>query len=345
MTQARITVVMPVYNGQKYLRPAIESILNQTFGDFELLVIDDGSTDDSREICRSYGDARIRLQENKENLGLVRTLNKGLDLAGGEYIARMDCDDISFPERFARQVAFMEEHPEIGICGTWYEKISDRRPVLMRFPTEHETLRFFMLFDNPFLHSTMFIRRAVLESRRLRFDPDYSHAEDYEFWARCAEYTRVANIPEVLLRYRFHPDNVSHRFKAGQSASADRIRRRQLEHIGLSATEAEIELHNALAKFEFFARQDGLEAVKAWLDKFITLGCGVWNIPEREIYGYLSRYWYGACGKYAGKGFQTWQLFRSSPVGRAAEWEWQWKLLVRCLLRKKIDESLPDTFL
>ena len=118
---------MPVYNGERYLREAIDSILNQTFKDFEFLIINDGSTDLSVEIIESYADKRISLAHNGQNLGLITTLNRGFDLACGEYIARMDCDDISLPDRLEKQVVFMDNHPEIGICGSWVSAISDEK--------------------------------------------------------------------------------------------------------------------------------------------------------------------------------------------------------------------------
>jgi len=128
MNQPQLTVLMPVYNGGPFLRSAIESILNQDFSDFDFLIIDDGSTDGSHEIAASYADPRIRLESNGRNLGLIATLNRGLDLARGTYVARMDADDIAFPDRLSKQLTFMEAHPEIGLCGTWYERDSRTEP-------------------------------------------------------------------------------------------------------------------------------------------------------------------------------------------------------------------------
>ena len=116
--QPKISVVMPAYNAENYIREAIDSILAQTFRDFEFLIIDDGSTDHTVEIIRSYSDSRIRLYQNERNMGVAATLNRGLDLARGEYIARMDADDISLPERFAKQAAYMDAHPDVAVCGS-----------------------------------------------------------------------------------------------------------------------------------------------------------------------------------------------------------------------------------
>jgi glycosyltransferase involved in cell wall biosynthesis len=143
----RISVVMSVYNGEKYLRQAIESILQQTYTDFEFIIIDDGSTDSSREIIQSYDDKRIRLVINEQNIGLTKSLNKGIRLAKGEFIARMDADDISLPQRFEKQVAYLDSHPEVGVLGTYANIIDHRGKIINNiiFPTEHETILWTML--------------------------------------------------------------------------------------------------------------------------------------------------------------------------------------------------------
>src|SRR3990167_9325600 len=142
-----VTVLMPVYNGKKYLKEAIESVLNQTFRDFEFLIIDDGSTDKSAEIIKSFNDARIRLERNVTNLGLIKTLNNGLTLSRGKYIARMDCDDISLPKRLSVQVNFMEKHPEIGICGSWVKVMGLKQEFVNRYPQKHEETRAYLLLN------------------------------------------------------------------------------------------------------------------------------------------------------------------------------------------------------
>ncbi|CAL1241801.1 glycosyltransferase family 2 protein [Candidatus Methylocalor cossyra] len=331
-----ISVIMPVYNGEKYLRPAIESILGQTFTDFEFLIIDDGSTDSSVEICSSYRDPRIRLLSNGHNLGLIATLNRGLELARGEYIARMDCDDISLPERLERQLAFLNRHPDVGLCGTWFERFYRNESIILKPPTDDRLIRFFLLFDNAFAHNTIVMRKDFVQRYGLRYDPEYKYSEDYEFWVRCAQHTKVANIPEVLVRYRFHPENTSNRFRREQDATADRIRRRQLEALAVAASEEEIALHNAITTFRFHGDHRQLLRAKTWLEKLLALGVAQGALAEAAACRYLSRFWYGACGKSADLGWPLWRLFCSSPIGRAAEREWRWKLLLRCLLRRPI---------
>lgn len=332
----RVTVLLPVYNGADFLRPAIDSILAQSVSDFELLVIDDGSTDGSREIVGACGDSRIRLIENGRNLGLIATLNRGLDLARGEFIARMDADDFSQPERFARQLAYLDAHPNIGGCGTWFEKCSDQGGVTMRMPETPGLIRLFLVFDNPFLHSSMMLRRRLLDEHGLRYDPAYPHTEDYDLWVRCSERMDLANVPAVLMRYRDHPGNVSHRYGHEQDTAAGRVRARQLRQLGLSPTAAELALHLDLVECQLGGGLDRLAAARDWLTKVLTAGCQRHGVRAAEIYPYLGRYWYGACGRSAQLGWSAWQLFRSSPVGRAAAWEWQWKLFLRCTLRRGI---------
>jgi glycosyltransferase involved in cell wall biosynthesis len=166
----RVTLILPVYNGEAYLRPAIDSLLRQTFRDFELLIIDDGSTDGSAAIVASYADERIRFQRNARNFGLIATLNKGFELARGEFIARMDCDDISLPHRLERQLDYLACHPDVALVGSWFEKLQGRRSRVVKTPVDHAAIRFFLIFDNTFLHSSIMIRRSLLEQFNLRFD-------------------------------------------------------------------------------------------------------------------------------------------------------------------------------
>ena len=155
MKQAQVTVLMPVYNAEQYLREAIGSILHQTFTDFEFIIINDGSTDRSEEIIKSYTDTRIRYYKNESNLKLIATLNKGFDLAGGKYIARMDADDISLPNRLQLQFELMEKNPEVGLCGTWFENFTEEEPTgVAKYSPDHETICFTHLYQIHLSHGT-----------------------------------------------------------------------------------------------------------------------------------------------------------------------------------------------
>lgn len=208
-TCPRVSVLMPVYNGEKYLHQAIDSILGQTFTDFEFLIINDGSTDSSAEIIESYNDPRIRLVHNKTNLKLIETLNKGIRLARGQYIARMDCDDISMPERLSKQVVFMDAHPEVNILGTGFYVIDSKGKSSYKvlFPLNHHFLSWSLCFYCPICHPSTIIRKDAL-LKIGGYDPKMLHAEDYDLWRRLSKKTKLANLPEILLCLRKHKDSV-----------------------------------------------------------------------------------------------------------------------------------------
>jgi glycosyltransferase involved in cell wall biosynthesis len=338
-TPPRISVLMPVHNGADFLRPAIDSILAQTCTDFEFLIIDDGSTDSSFAICSEYRDPRIRLERNETNLGLIATLNKGLGLVRGEFVARMDCDDICLPRRLEKQLAFLDKHPDVGICGTWFEKFHDGGSEIIEVPAEDAYIRFSLVFDNAFGHNTIMMRKSLLDEHGLRYDPDFKYAEDYEFWVRCARYTRLANLPEVFVRYRYHPDNTSNRFRREQGATADRVRRRQIEASGLAVDDAALDMLNSVLKFEFQGDFGQLELAGQRLLALAGQAAEKWGVPRAFAYRKLSLHWYGACGSLAEQGLGVWRLFLSMPMGRAAAWHWQWKMLARCAMRKRIEPA------
>jgi glycosyltransferase involved in cell wall biosynthesis len=229
----KVTVLMPVYNGEKYLREAIESILNQTFIDFEFLIINDGSTDRSVEIIESYSDPRIRLVHNERNMKLIATLNKGLELARGEYIARMDCDDISLPERLAKQVAFMDANPEVGVLGTAFQTIDSYGKSL----------------NSPILGG---------------YTPEAIHVEDYDLWRRLSGVTQFSNLQDVLIYLRKHDANVTRCCLAEHFKNAEIINRLIIsETLG---EDISVELVRSLRNQEFKDVKDAIR-VSNLIDK------------------------------------------------------------------------------
>lgn len=211
MADPIVSVLLPVYNCERYLADAIESILTQSFSDFEFIIIDDGSTDRSSEVIASFGDQRIKVFQH-ENRGLAATLNRGIGLATGKYIARQDQDDLSYPERLAHQVAFMEAHPNCALLGTWAQIMEIDRVVnrFHRHPVDDAELRYLMLFNNPFVHSSVMLRRSALDQvGGYTTDPDRQPPEDFELWSRLARVGGIANLGEVLLAYREIPGSMS----------------------------------------------------------------------------------------------------------------------------------------
>lgn len=198
---------MAVYNGRGSVERAVDSVLDQTFSDFELILVDDGSTDGTRELLASYEtkDPRVRLFLNPANLGQTRSLNVGLAQARGRYLARMDADDACLPERFERQVEFLEAHPEVGILGTYctpFDSAGNLGPV-MDPPVTDLAIRYRSLIGNPFLHPTVMLRSDILGREPIRYDEGFRTAQDYELWTRLLDHTRGANLVEPLVLYSY----------------------------------------------------------------------------------------------------------------------------------------------
>jgi glycosyltransferase involved in cell wall biosynthesis len=246
-----ITVLMPVYNGEKYLAEAIDSILNQTYKDFEFLIINDGSSDKTDEIISSYDDSRIRHIISDMNLGIIKSLNKGIKLSKGEYIARMDADDISCPERFNKQIQFMNTHPSIAVCGTFTEIFycKSKKQQFFNLPIDNEAIKAHLFFNSPFVHSSVMFRKSTIDSNIFYYNKKYIYAEDYELWCRISNCGyQLANIPQVLLNYRYHLNNISLIKSTQQQKNAFKISLSQLK-IFLNRkiiSDKELNLHKAI---------------------------------------------------------------------------------------------------
>lgn len=254
---------MPVYNGEKYVRDAIDSILGQTFSDFEFIIINDGSSDFSVNIILSYDDPRIVFINNETNTGLPNVRNKGLDFSRGEYIAWLDCDDTSACERLEKQVKLLDENPHIGVCGTWIRIVGDVGDRIMQFPITPEFIRAEMLFNNCLANSTVMMRAACTREINLRFDTSHHLSQDYGLWVRIPQDWKITNIPEVLTMYRFHPDQVTVVYKQKQTDIAWKIQSELLFSLGISPTGGEKMIHMSLGGFILNTFEDPNKVLEA----------------------------------------------------------------------------------
>jgi glycosyltransferase involved in cell wall biosynthesis len=207
-----VTVLLCVFNGANHLQEAIDSVLQQSFEDFELLIIDDGSTDDTPGIINSVRDGRLRSIRHDTNRGLVSRLNEGLEAAAGRYVARMDADDICHRKRLECQVRFLEAYPEVGVVGTAVRVINgDRRArVVYQYPEDHEVIAWVLPFVCPLAHPSVMMRRDLIRSVG-GYSADAMHAEDYDLWERLLPLTRFANLQQPLLDLRKHSASVTAR--------------------------------------------------------------------------------------------------------------------------------------
>ena len=227
----RISVVMPAYNSEKYIGEAIESILNQTFTDFELLVLNDSPDNKELEkIVKEYAkhDKRVKYLKNPKNLGVTKSQNKLLEVCTGEFIAHMDSDDISLPTRFEKQIEYMDKHPECGALGTWYEVFGDKKCTL-RFPANVTILK--LLQGCCICNPTAFIRKSVLDKNNLKYDEKYTYSEDYELWARMAFLTEIHNLEKVLFKYRWHKNNISVEHEKTQKELSNKVKQNILNKL------------------------------------------------------------------------------------------------------------------
>ena len=245
-TIPKITVLLPVYNCELYVQTAVESILNQTYTDFEFLIIDDASTDATLSILRKFDDARIQLIEKPVNSGYTNSLNYGLQLAKGEYIARMDGDDISHPERFAKQIAYLETHPEVVVCGTNQKILGSDK--LITLPLSNEAIKIGLLWGNRIPHSSAMIKKNILEEHSIQYDTTTEPAEDYHLWIQLLAFGKLCNLPEVLLEYRVYGNQVSKKRAEEQKKSDIAAKFSMLQYLKVNWEPAE---------HEFLERQFG----------------------------------------------------------------------------------------
>lgn len=286
----RVSAIMSVYNAADYLREAIDSILNQSFTSFEFIIVDDCSSDGSAGIVESLSDPRIRLIRNDVNLGLAKSLNTALGLARGDYIARMDSDDVSLPRRLEKQVAFMDSHPEVGVSGTWIRYFGAGQAVL-RLPTDHDTLAAAMIFGPHLVHPTVMMRRSLVEKYDLQYDAAFKRSQDYDLWWRVAPHTRLANLGEVLLNYRLHGDQARNAPGGEQQQFAGIVRRQVLQELGIEPTPQEMALHQALSACNIDGLDEPFARIDEWLCRLQDANRMRRLFSEKEFSHALIRQW------------------------------------------------------
>jgi glycosyltransferase involved in cell wall biosynthesis len=266
----RVTFLLSVRNAAHTVGATIESVLAQTMPDFELLILDDASTDETAQVVRGYHDPRIRLVTNPTQLNHSRTANLGLSLAKAEYVARIDGDDLCVPHRAAIQADYLDAHREVAILGASFETFSDEPSEsagqIITPPLDSPTIAATLLFRNAIAQPSVMLRKSVLAAKRIEYDPLCIRAEDYELWGRCAMRGLVfANLPEVLLRYRIHARQGVRLYAADCYATDRLVRRRLIEHLGLRPDQAALEIHETIVMDRYVADARFVSAAAQWL--------------------------------------------------------------------------------
>lgn len=263
MNQPTVSIVLPVYNRFELLKETVDSILNQTYTDFELLLVDDFSTDGTRERLAELLDPRIRISLNDSNLGAGATRNQGIDLATGKFTALTDQDDLWHPSKLHEQVAAMEADPKLVVVGTHAQAFSIVEGVkvnaaVFAHATEDPEIREFFFYSSPFVSSTVLVRSEILKNHNLRFRTDMgkSSCEDYDLWRRLSQHGKLANIPKVLLDYREHATQQSRLGSDDMRFYANVVRKDMLKAAGIELDELQFGALEKMGRFEPFGSQE-----------------------------------------------------------------------------------------
>lgn len=302
-----VTVIIATYNRASFLPQSISSALEQSLPALEILVIDDGSTDGTVAVVQNLAraDSRIRLIRLPHNIGPSGARNAGLDQARGDWIAILDADDLCLPDRFARQIQFLQQ-TNMDLCGSWFVEFGQGVPRTARWPYTEAALRAAMLFQSTICHPSVMARREVFD--RYRYREEYRLAEDYDLFARALSDFRMANVPEVLLRYRRHPNQATETQREAMEEVTRRIRLEILTTQGIQASEGELRLHNMIRAPQSISNREDLLGIEAWLLKLASLHE---NPEAKQI---IAQQWIRACIRAAPLGFHMLSAYHASPL-------------------------------
>lgn len=301
----QVSVLMAVYNGVDYLDQAVESILGQTWRDFEFIVVDDASTDDTPQMLAQYEDPRIVRLRNDANLGLARSLNRGLSRARGRYIARQDADDASLPDRLAKQVAFLNSHPRAGLVGATASWIDDAGNELRvwRTPTDNDRLQEDLLRYCPIIHGSVLLRRTAMGEVGGQYTDAFRTGQDYDLWLRMSERWDVAVLVDVLYRYRWHEGMASKQRQAEQAANARQALMNAVARRAVLGRSLAKPLERPLAWTSRYSRRE-------WADRFLWWAAGARFVGQ----GYPAQF--ARCSLLLNPLNRNWWSFAAGVAGR-----------------------------
>lgn len=315
MSGPRVTVLMPVLNAEDFLPETLTSIWAQSFGDFELLAIDDGSADRTPEILAACRDPRLRVLRNETRRKLSGALNRGLEEARGDFVARMDADDLMRPDRLARQVAHLERHAEIGCCGGWVRTFGEGSLKVQKYPCGVEPVKAFALFYTPFAHPTVMFRREGFGREGLRYDGSYYPTEDYELWSRAILRFPCDNLPRVLVDYRVRGNSMTGGEWSDMDAQTVRVHRRMLAQLEIEPTDEESRIHRAASMGLLPAAPESFAQAEAWLLKLAAANRKRGAFDSEALADMLNYVWFRmAMAVVRAMGGEARALHRRSPL-------------------------------
>jgi len=298
MNNALLSVIMPVYNAERYIFKAIKSILNQTYKNLELIIIEDGSTDQSLKIIESINDERVRLNKNDRNRGIVYSRNKGLSLAKGDYVGMFDADDIAFREKFEEQINFLEKNKDFGMIGSWAKWIDEndkKLPGGWRLKSSPEKIPSIMLFKNYFLQSAVLYRKESISNYTFR--EGYDILEDYLIWLEITADHKTWNLQKHLVYYRVHSKGVTKRQKEKKEKREKKVFEMELKKFGLNPTEKELALHILIRNDDSIKEISTLSEINNWLLKIIIQNKKVGKYNHKMLIRVVFDRWVKVCYK------------------------------------------------
>lgn len=313
-----VTILMAVYNGSPFLSETIKSLLVQTYKNIEILVINDASTDNSHEIIAGYGDKRIRVVNNVSNIGQTRSLNIGLRLAKGKYVARIDADDICLPDRIEKQVIFLEATPHVGVCGSW-AKVFGSSTKYIRVPVASDEINGHLLFQNVIIHPTVMMRKDVIANQEPPYDAQFHYAQDYDLWTRLSNTTKIVNLPNVLVHYRVHEKQMSVYAQDKMQFEASLVRRRALTERRIPFSEEEFSIHDAIGSWRILQTKQFVYNAEKWLTKLKKINDKKRFVKNNIFDQILAMHLFSVCNNASINGMSALKTFYQSPLAKVAD--------------------------
>ncbi len=310
--QPLVSVLMPVYNAEAYIAASLKSIVEQDYENLEIIIVDDGCTDQSMDIVQSFLDPRIVLVKNPENTGLAACLNKAIAISTGEFLARMDADDIAHPARIGRQVTFMLNHPDVDVLGTSMQYFGASRFV-NHFPATHEACKSYLVLNVCFGHPSVMFRRTVFDDPANFYNPVFrQYSEEYDLWCRLADRYRFDNIREILLYYRTYHLSVKSEAENKRMANSSMIRKNYLNtHLG-ELTDREWELHCKAAFLNNINSTADVVEISKWFSRLLDRNEVVGAFNQDMLRAHLAERFFEVCYAFTGLGRWTTFIFYRS---------------------------------
>lgn len=306
-----VSVCIPVYNRGKFIKAAVESVLSQTYQNFEIIIVDDGSTDNSIAVVKSIEDSRIKLFKNAVNKGVVYSRNRYLEEASGDYIAVLDSDDTWLPSKLEKQIKFFRENPDYGICGTTaLRKYSDGKKEIWKYPIKDGEIRVRLLWGSSIIHSSMMINTRLLKKYSVKYSKDRKQAEDYDLIRQIAKYGKLYNLEEVLLWYNIHEDQFTSSAKLEQVSETFKVTLLYIKDLGLTLTEKQKGAYFKVFTYKYDLSKDELLELQIVFEHLNE------QLDEKPILkNNISKQWFLACYYSTTKnGFEAWKSFNSLQI-------------------------------